>query len=93
MFESLEKGIRVSEEHNASYSEIRAEDMIVTFIGYADGRIDNLNYRFRSGVACRVLCDGMWGFTCGRIEDVSSLMERACGLARAAARHRKEQIM
>ena len=93
MFESLEKGIQVGEEHNASYSEIRAEDMIITFIGYADGRIDNLNYRFRSGVACRVLCDGMWGFTCGRIENVSSLMERACGLARAAARHRKEQIM
>lgn len=92
MFERLEKGIQVGEQHNASYTEIRAEDMVLTFIGYADGRIDNLNYRFRSGVACRVLCEGMWGFACGQVEEVSSLVEKACNLAKAAAHYRKEHI-
>ena len=92
MFDTLEKGIQIGDQHNASYTEIRAEDMIVTFIGYSDGRIDNLNYRFRSGVACRALCDGMWGFACGQIEDVALLMEKACSLAQAAAQYRKDHI-
>ncbi|MBU7026966.1 MAG: TldD/PmbA family protein, partial [Theionarchaea archaeon] len=58
MFETLEKGIDTGEQKGADYVELRAEDVVLTFIGYSDGRVDNLNVKARSGVACRVLYDG-----------------------------------
>ena len=92
MFKKLEKGISAGEQQGAQYVELRAEDIVLTIIGYSDGRIDNLNSKIRTGVACRVLYDGAWGFACGTIENVRSLVKRACSLARVAAPHRKEKI-
>lgn len=92
MFEMLEKGIGAGEQQGAEYTELRAEDIHTTMIGYSDGRVDNLNVKIRSGVACRVLYDGAWGFACGMTEDTESLVKKACSLARVASPHRKEKI-
>jgi TldD protein len=93
MFHALEKGIEAGEQQGATYVELRAEDMSLTVIGYSDGRVDNLNLKDRSGVACRVLYDGTWGFSCGTVEDVDLLVRKACSLARAASPSRKENIV
>lgn len=92
MLKPLKKGIDTGEHQGAEYVELRAEDIALTFIGYSDSRVDNLTAKARSGVACRVLCDGTWGFACGRIDDVETLVKEACALARAASARRKEKI-
>jgi TldD protein len=92
MFEHLEKGIRSGEQEGAEYVELRAEDIKLTVIRYSDGRVDNLNVKARTGVACRVLYDGAWGFTCGSREDTESLVKKACSLAKAISPYRKEKI-
>lgn len=92
MFETLEQGIVTGAQQGAEYVELRAEDIALTIIGYADGRIDNLNAHAQSGVACRVLYDGTWGFSCGTLDDTEHLVKKACALARVASPHRKEKI-
>lgn len=92
MFRILEKGITQGEQHGAEYVELRADDTTRTMIGYADGRIDNLNAKIQTGVACRVLCNGAWGFSCGTLEDIEYIVKKACSLAKAAAANRKEKI-
>ncbi len=92
MFDILEKGITAGEQQGAEYVELRAEDITFTAIGYSDGFVDNLNVKAQSGVACRVLYDGAWGFSCGQIEDVEFLVKRACSLAKAVSASRKEKI-
>jgi TldD protein len=92
MFKSIEKGIQVGEQEGAEYVELRAEDITLTIIGYSDGRVDNLNMKVRSGIACRVLYEGTWGFACGTVENVESLVKKACSLARVASPYRKEKI-
>lgn len=92
MFSALEKGIAKGEQHGAEYVELRAEDTQLTIVGYADGRVDNLNSKMQSGVACRVLYNGAWGFACGTVKEVVLLVEKACSLAKAAAPNRKEKI-
>ena len=92
MFELLEKGIHTGEHLGSEYVELRAEDVIQTVVGYSDGRVDNCNTLMQYGLACRVLYDGSWGFACGMPEDVESLVEKACSLARIASRNRKEKI-
>ncbi len=92
MFRTLEKGIAQGLTQGADYVELRADDLLLTMIGYSDGLIDNLNQKVSSGVACRVLCNGAWGFSCGMAADVESLVERACSLARIASQTRKEKI-
>jgi len=92
MFETLEKGIKAGEQKGADYVELRAEDVVLTFIGYSDGRVDNLNVKARSGVACRVLYDGTWGLACGMIDNTETLVKEACSLAQAASVTRKEKI-
>jgi TldD protein len=92
MFDILEKGLARGEQKGADYVELRAEDTFLTMIGYSDGRVDNLISKFRSGLACRVLNEGAWGFSCGKIDDVETLVEEACALAKAISRHRKEKI-
>jgi TldD protein len=92
MLDILEKGVNTGEQYGAEYVELRAEDIISTSIGYADGRVDNLNTLIRSGVACRVLYDGTGGFTCGDPNEVESLVKEACSLAKATSAHVKEKI-
>ncbi|MGD2249961.1 MAG: TldD/PmbA family protein [Candidatus Methanofastidiosia archaeon] len=92
MFRILEKGITQGEQHGADYVELRAEDIALTMIGYADGRIDNLNGKVQTGVACRVLYNGAWGFSSGTVENVETLVKKACGLAKAASENRKQKI-
>jgi TldD protein len=92
MFDILERGITTGEQQGADYVELRAEDVTSTIIGYSDGRIDNLNSKIRTGLACRVLYDGTWGFACGAFDDVESLAKKACSLAQAASPNRKEKI-
>lgn len=92
MFELLEKGIRAGEQQGADYVEVRGENVTTTRIEYADSRVDNLVSKVRSGVACRVLYEGTWGFACGTVNDVENLVKKACSLARAASPHRKEKI-
>jgi TldD protein len=92
MFDILEKGITTGEQHGADYVELRAEDITSTMIGYSDNRVDNLNAMIQSGVACRVLYNGAWGFTNGTVDEVESLVKKACSLAKAASSHRKEKI-
>lgn len=92
MFDILERGIAAGVRHGAEYVELRAEDIHTTMIGYSDGRVDNLNAKVRSGVACRVLYDGTWGFACGAVEDAESLIKKACSLAQVASPYRKEKI-
>lgn len=92
MFSTLEKGLAKSEQYSAEYVELRAEDTQLTTVGYADGRVDNLNAKVQSGVACRVLYNGAWGFSCGTAAAVESLVEKACSLAKAAAPNRKAKI-
>jgi TldD protein len=88
----LEKGIAKGEQQGAEYVELRAEDVNLTMVGYSDGRVDNLNSKVQSGVAVRVLFEGAWGFSCGMIDEVESLVEKACSLAKAASGSRKEKI-
>ena len=92
MFEILEKGIETGEQQGAEYIELRAEDILRTSIGYSDGQVDNLISKARSGVACRVLYKGTWGFSCGAVNDVETLVEEACSLARAVSVYQKEKI-
>ncbi|KYK34523.1 MAG: hypothetical protein AYK19_11975 [Theionarchaea archaeon DG-70-1] len=92
MFEIMEKGIATGVQQGAQYVEVRAENVQTTMIGYSDGRVDNLNAKVRSGVACRVLYNGTWGFACGTIDDVESLVKKACSLAQTASPYRKEKI-
>ncbi|MBU7017268.1 MAG: TldD/PmbA family protein [Theionarchaea archaeon] len=92
MFKNIEKGIQVGEHEGAEYVELRAEDITLSIIGYSDGRVDNLNVKVRSGIACRVLYEGTWGFACGTVENVESLVKKACSLARVASPYRKEKI-
>ncbi|MBU7030259.1 MAG: TldD/PmbA family protein [Theionarchaea archaeon] len=92
MFEIMEKGIAAGMQQGAQYVEVRAENVQTTMIGYSDGRVDNLNAKVRSGVACRVLYNGTWGFACGTIDDVESLVKKACSLAQTASPYRKEKI-
>lgn len=92
MFKDIEKGIQAGEQEGAEYVELRAEDITLTIIGYSDGRIDNLNVKVRSGIACRVLYEGTWGFACGTVENVESLVKKACSLARVASPYRNEKI-
>jgi TldD protein len=92
MLDRLEKGITTGEQYGADYVELRAEDSILTFIRYADGRVNNLNIKVQSGVACRVLYNGAWGFTCGTREDVETPVKEACTLAKAASARRKDKI-
>jgi len=92
MFEIMEKGIAAGVQQGAQYVEVRAENVQTTMIGYSDGRVDNLNAKVRSGVACRVLYNGTWGFACGTIDDVESLVKKACSLAQTASPYRKEKI-
>jgi predicted Zn-dependent protease len=73
--------------------ELRAEDSVLTFIRYADGRVTNLNTKVHTGVACRVLYDGAWGFTCGAVDSVTTPVKEACALAKAASCRRKERII
>lgn len=92
MLDILEKGVSAGEQYGAEYVELRAEDLTSTVIGYSDGRVDNLNAMIRSGVACRVLYDGTWGFTCGDVDDTEVLVKEACSLAKATSAHVKEKI-
>ena len=92
MFELLEKGVQTGENCGAEYVEVRGEDVTLTVIGYSDGRVDNCTTLMQHGVACRALYDGSWGFACGKAENVESLVEKACSLARTASRNRKERI-
>ncbi|MBU7047960.1 MAG: TldD/PmbA family protein [Theionarchaea archaeon] len=92
MLDALEKGVEAGCIYGAEYVELRAEDTMLTSIRYSDGRVDNLNTKAQSGVACRVLHDGAWGFTCGAPEDVETMVKEACDLAKAASVHRKEKI-
>ncbi len=92
MFEILEKGIDTGEQQGAEYVELRAEDVLLTTIEYADGHVDNLISKARSGVACRALFNGAWGFSCGTVDDTETLVEEACSLARAASHNQKEKI-
>jgi TldD protein len=91
MLDILEKGIDRGQQM-ADYVELRAEERVLTFITYCNGRVDNLNITIHSGVGCRVLYDGAWGFSCGRVENTTQLMRDTCSLARAASVHRKEKI-
>jgi TldD protein len=92
MLDILEKGVHIGEQHNAEYVELRAEDITQTVVGYSDARVDNLNSIIRSGVACRILLNGAWGFTCGTADNIESLVKEACTLAQAASAHIKEKI-
>lgn len=92
MLDILEKGVCIGEEHNAEYVELRAEDITQTVVGYSDARVDTLNSIIQSGVACRVLLNGAWGFTCGTVDNIESLVKEACDLAQAASAHIKEKI-
>ena len=92
MLDTLEKGIEAGVQYGAEYVELRAEDIVLTSIRYADGRVDNLNTKAQSGLACRVLYDGAWGFTCGVVEDGVTPVKEACALARAASVCRREKI-
>lgn len=92
MLDVVEKGIEAGEQYGAEYVELRAEDSVLTFIRYSDGQVDNLNSKVQSGVACRVLYEGAWGFTCGALEETETLVKEACALAKAASFRRKEKI-
>ncbi len=92
MLEMLEKGITTGVQQGAEYVELRAEDVTLTSIGYSDGRVDNLNVTVQSGLACRVLYDGAWGFTCGVVKDAETLVKEACSLAKTASLRLKEKI-
>jgi TldD protein len=92
MFEILEKGIKTGEQQGAEYVELRAEDILYTAVGYSDSHVDNLISKARSGVACRVLYKGTWGFSCGAVDDVEALVKEACSLARAVSVYQKEKI-
>lgn len=91
MFKVLEKGIRAGETQGAEYTELRAENVSLTSIAYSNGRVDILNSLDQFGVACRVLYSGSWGFACGTVDNVESLVDKACSLARAASRVRKRK--
>lgn len=90
--DAVEKGIEAGTRCGADYVEVRAEEGVLTYIRYSDGRVDNLNSKVQSGVACRVLYEGAWGFTCGAREETEMLVKEACALARAASVRRKERI-
>jgi TldD protein len=92
MFSALKKGLETGEKKGADYVELRAEETHLTLISYADGRVDNLISKMRTGLACRVLYHGAWGFTCGRMDDAGTLVAEACSLARATSQNRKEEI-
>jgi TldD protein len=92
MFSILGRGIAKGERSGADYVELRAEDTTLTLIGYSDGRVDNLNSKVQTGVASRVLFNGAWGFACGSIDDVESVVEKARSLAAVASQTRKDKI-
>jgi TldD protein len=92
MFNALNKGLETGEQKGAEYVELRAEETHLTLISYADGRVDNLISKIRTGLACRVLYHGAWGFTCGTMDDTPRLVAEACALAKATSQNRKEKI-
>lgn len=91
MLDILEKGVATA-RGMADYIELRGEERVLTYITYSDGRIDNVSSIIHSGVGCRVLYDGAWGFSCGRMDALEHLVRDTCSLARAASYHRKERI-
>ena len=88
----MKKGLETGEQKGTEYVELRGEETHLTLLSYSDGRVDNLISKIRTGLACRVLHNGAWGFTCGRSDDASTLVAEACSLAQAAAHHRKDKI-
>ena len=92
MFNTMKKGLETGEQKGTEYVELRGEETHLTLLSYSDGRVDNLISKIRTGLACRVLHNGAWGFTCGRSDDASTLVAETCSLAQAAAHHRKDKI-
>ena len=92
MERTIEKGIGRSEALNATYCEIRAERVDLTYIGLTDGRIDTLNRRKECGAAIRVLKDGAWGSVSCSIDDMEKGVDDAVALARHSAKMRKNKI-
>ncbi len=77
----------------ATYVELRGEDVFIEYIQMDDGRINALTQRIERGVAVRVLADGAWGFvTTGDLESLDSAIKDAYSIAKAAAPTRREPI-
>ncbi|MEA1993760.1 MAG: TldD/PmbA family protein [Euryarchaeota archaeon] len=92
MRRKIEKGIEQSERLKADYCEIRAEEIDLTYISLADGRIDTLNQRKECGTAIRVLKNGAWGSVSCNIDDINEGVKDAISLAKKSAEKRKGKI-
>lgn len=79
----------------ASYGDVRLETVRETRIGLQDGEVEGLTEGSETGFALRVLVGGAWGFASSN--DLSSAswnaaLERALGLAQAAARQARHKV-
>ena len=79
----------------ASYADVRVETVQETRIGLQDGEVEGLASGSETGFALRVLVDGAWGFASSNdlaSASWSAALERAVGLAQAAARGAKHKV-
>jgi len=93
LFDILEPAVERAHELGATYVELRGESGFIEYIQMDDSRIAALTQRLERGVAVRALADGAWGFvSTGNLDLLDKAVTNAVGMAKAAARTRREPI-
>jgi len=77
----------------AEYVEARYEDLTTTVVEVKDRNVSSLGINRRKGLGIRVLAKGSWGFaSTSKVERWKEALEKACKLALAGSRLRREKI-
>jgi TldD protein len=82
-------------KRGASYADVRVETLQETRIGLQDGEVEGLTEGAETGFALRVLVGGAWGFASSNdlaSDSWQAALDRALGLAAAAARNAKHKV-